>query len=82
MKGFDVLLWVAGVAVLATDRRAVAPHGAGDLGLTEPLPSESGEHIPLLRGELAVRHGYDLFVVVEVLAGIAAPPLFREACCT
>jgi hypothetical protein len=38
------------------------------------LPSECGEHIPLVGGELAVRHGYDLFSAVEVLASIAAPP--------
>ena len=34
---------------------------SGDLGLVAALPSQRGEHIPLLRGELAVCHGYDLF---------------------
>jgi hypothetical protein len=44
-------------ADLAADRAAVASEGAGDLGLVEPLPSEGGEHIPLLGGELAIVHG-------------------------
>ncbi len=43
-------------ADLAADRRAVAAESACDLRLVSALPSESGEHIPLLGGELAVRH--------------------------
>src|SRR5215218_8095747 len=44
-------------ADFAADRAAVSAERAGDFGLVEPLPSEGGEHIPLLGGELAVRHG-------------------------
>ena len=64
------------------DGRAVAPYSTGDLRLVQALPSERGEHIPLRVGEIAVRHGQDLFAVVEVLAGITAPPHPGEACCT
>ena len=47
-----------GVAMeFAADGRAVAPHGAGDLGLVTALPSERGQHISLPGGELVVRHG-------------------------
>jgi hypothetical protein len=35
----------------------VAAERACDLGLVQALSSEGGEHIPLLGGELAVRHG-------------------------
>jgi hypothetical protein len=44
-------------AEFAADGWAVAAEGAGDPGLIEALLSESGEHIPLLGGELAIRHG-------------------------
>jgi hypothetical protein len=30
---------------------------ARDLGRAQPLRSQRGEHIPLLRGDLAIRHG-------------------------
>src|SRR5919197_1784681 len=44
-------------AELAADGRAVAAEGAGHLGLRQALHSQGGEHIPLVGGELAVRHG-------------------------
>src|SRR5688572_20818402 len=40
----------------AADGRAVTPQGARDLRVIAALPSECGEHISLLGGELAVRH--------------------------
>ena len=54
--------WIEGkkgaVAIqLAADRAPVAAQRPRDLRLVKPLPSECGEHIPLLGGELAVRHG-------------------------
>jgi hypothetical protein len=69
-------------ADLAADRRAVAPHGAGDLCLVQALPSERGEHIPLLGGELSISHGEDLFLAVEVFVSIATHLHVREVCCT
>src|ERR1043166_5910441 len=43
-------------AELAADRAAVAAQGAGHLRLRQALHSECGEHIPLVGGELVVRH--------------------------